>query len=80
MRAEVAGGPNTVANDDALDLGATVLPISSKAYWQQALTVVLVLVVLRQIRRARACRLTRPIGWRSARLGQHRPELLDHPL
>ena len=37
------------ANDDALDLGATVLPVIAKAYWKQALGVVLALLVLRRL-------------------------------
>ncbi|MEO5654180.1 MAG: SRPBCC family protein [Marmoricola sp.] len=40
----VAGG-----NNDALDLGATVLPVLAKAYWKHALGVVVVLVVLRRL-------------------------------
>ena len=39
------------ANDDALDLGATVLPVLAKAYWKQALGVLLVLLVLRRLLR-----------------------------
>ena len=40
--------------DDALDLGATVLPVLAKAYWKQALAVVLALLVLRRlVRRSR---------------------------
>ena len=31
-------------SDDALDLGATVLPVLAKAYWKQALGVLLVLL------------------------------------
>jgi carbon monoxide dehydrogenase subunit G len=38
---------NPPGNDDALDLGATVLPVIAKAYWKQALGVVLLLLVLR---------------------------------
>ena len=37
--------------DDALDLGATVLPVLLKSYWRQALGVVLVLLVLRRLLR-----------------------------
>jgi len=41
-------------NNEALDLGATVLPVLAKAYWKQALGVLLVLVVLaRLLRRLR---------------------------
>ena len=38
-------------NDEALDLGATVLPVLAKAYWKQALGVLLVLIVLRRLLR-----------------------------
>ena len=41
----------TAGNDDALDLGATVLPVLAKAYWKQALGVLLVLLVLRRLLR-----------------------------
>ncbi len=37
------------SNDEALDLGATVLPVIAKAYWKQALGVVLALLVLRRL-------------------------------
>lgn len=36
-------------DDDALDLGATVLPVLAKMYWKQALGVLLVLVVLKRL-------------------------------
>ena len=36
-------------SEDALDLGATVLPVLAKAYWKQALGVLLVLWVLRSL-------------------------------
>ena len=36
-------------DDNALDLGATVLPVLAKTYWKQALAVVLVLLVLRKL-------------------------------
>ena len=36
-------------SDDALDLGATVLPVLARAYWKQALGVLLVLWVLRSL-------------------------------
>ena len=36
-------------SDDALDLGATVLPVLAKAYWKQAVGVLLVLWVLRSL-------------------------------
>jgi uncharacterized protein len=39
--------------DDALDLGATVLPVLAKTYWRQALGLLLVLLVLRRILRRR---------------------------
>ena len=41
------------AGEDALDLGATVLPVLAKAYWKQALGLVLVLLVLRRLLRRR---------------------------
>jgi len=43
-RAEAGGEP-----DDALDLGATVLPILLKTYWKQLAGAVLVLLVLRRL-------------------------------
>ena len=47
---------NAPGNDDALDLGATVLPVLAKAYWKQALGAVVVLLLLRAlIRRRRSC-------------------------
>ncbi len=46
--------PVTGGGDDALDLGATVLPVLARAYWKQALGVVLVLVVLRALRGRRS--------------------------
>ena len=46
-------GPDTHGDgsesDEALDLGATVLPVLAKAYWKQALGVLLVLWVLRSL-------------------------------
>ena len=47
------GGPGGAppSTEDALDLGATVLPVLAKAYWKQALGVVLVLLVLRRLLR-----------------------------
>ena len=42
--AEAGGEP-----DDALDLGATVLPILVKTYWKQALGAVLILLVVRRL-------------------------------
>jgi uncharacterized protein len=42
------------AQDDALDLGATVLPVLAKTYWKPALAVVVVLLILRRVvRRSR---------------------------
>ena len=37
--------------DDALDLGATVLPVLVKSYWRQALALIVVLIVLRRLLR-----------------------------
>jgi carbon monoxide dehydrogenase subunit G len=51
MRDVTSRETNRPGNDDALDLGATVLPVIAKAYWKQALAVVLVLVVLRRLLR-----------------------------
>jgi len=42
---------NKPGNDEALDLGATVLPVLAKAYWKQALGVVVALIVLRRLLR-----------------------------
>ena len=39
------------ASDDALDLGATVLPVLAKSYWRQALAGLLVILVLRRLLR-----------------------------
>jgi len=44
---------NPPGNDEALDLGATVLPVIAKAYWKQAVGVLLVLVLLRRLVRHR---------------------------
>jgi uncharacterized protein len=41
--------PAAPADDDALDLGATVLPVLLKSYWKQALGLVVVLLVLRRL-------------------------------
>jgi uncharacterized protein len=41
-------GPAPAA-DDALDLGATVLPVLAKAYWKQALGVLVLLLVVRRL-------------------------------
>ena len=43
--------PPPAAQDDAIDLGATVLPVLAKTYWKQALGVVLALLVLRRLLR-----------------------------
>jgi carbon monoxide dehydrogenase subunit G len=43
--------PTGPQNDDAIDLGATVLPVLLKSYWRQALGVILVLLVLRRLLR-----------------------------
>ncbi|MET0998388.1 MAG: SRPBCC family protein [Marmoricola sp.] len=40
---------NKPGNDEALDLGATVLPVLAKAYWKQALGVLVALLVLRRL-------------------------------
>jgi len=50
MRAEKGPDVNPPGND-ALDLGATVLPVIAKAYWKQALGALLVLLVLRRLLR-----------------------------
>jgi carbon monoxide dehydrogenase subunit G len=39
------------SEDDALDLGATVLPILVKSYWKQGLAVLLLLLVIRRLLR-----------------------------
>jgi len=46
-----AAAPPPPAPGDALDLGATVLPVLLKSYWRQALGVVVVLLVLRRLLR-----------------------------
>jgi carbon monoxide dehydrogenase subunit G len=48
MRGLGAGGPSQ-GSDEALDLGATVLPVLARAYWKQALGLLIVLVVLRRL-------------------------------
>ena len=50
-----AAAPRLAAakQDDALDLGATVLPILAKTYWKQAVGLVLVLLLLRRLLRRR---------------------------
>jgi uncharacterized protein len=50
-QAFVPAAPPPPKDDDALDLGATVLPVLARTYWKQALGAVLVLVVLRRLLR-----------------------------
>jgi carbon monoxide dehydrogenase subunit G len=50
-RPSAAARPSAAKQDDALDLGATVLPILAKTYWKQALGLVLVLLLLRRLLR-----------------------------
>ena len=45
-RATPAPAPPARQQDDALDLGATVLPILAKTYWKQALAVVVVIALV----------------------------------
>lgn len=52
-RAAPATPPPPVGGEDVLDLGATVLPVLAKAYWKQAVGLVLVLLVLRRLLRRR---------------------------
>lgn len=49
-RVSRAPGPQS---DDAIDLGATVLPVLLKSYWKQALGLIVVLLVLRRLMRRR---------------------------
>ena len=44
-----AGARRAASSDDALDLGATVLPVLLKSYWKQAAGVLLVLLVLKKL-------------------------------
>ena len=53
LRAAPATPPSPAGGEDALDLGATVLPVYLKTYWKQALGLVLVLLVLRRLLRRR---------------------------
>ena len=46
-RPQSVGAPG--GDDNALDLGATVLPVLLKSYWKQALGVVVILLVLRRL-------------------------------
>jgi len=43
------GARRAASSDDALDLGATVLPVLLKSYWKQAAGVILVLLVLKKL-------------------------------
>jgi carbon monoxide dehydrogenase subunit G len=52
-RAVPATPPPPAGGEEVLDLGATVLPVLAKAYWKQALGLVLVLLVLRRLLRRR---------------------------
>jgi uncharacterized protein len=52
-RAVPAAPPPPARGEDALDLGATVLPVLAKTYWKQALGLLLVLLVLRRLLRRR---------------------------
>jgi carbon monoxide dehydrogenase subunit G len=52
-RAVPSPPPAPPGGEDALDLGATVLPVLVKAYWKQALGLLLVLLVLRRLLRRR---------------------------
>ena len=45
----LAEPPRPAAQDDSLDLGATVLPVLVKTYWKQAAGVLLALLVLRWV-------------------------------
>jgi carbon monoxide dehydrogenase subunit G len=46
-------GAEAPSGGEALDLGATVLPVLARTYWKQALGIVLVLIVLRRLLRSR---------------------------
>jgi carbon monoxide dehydrogenase subunit G len=48
-----SSGPSARGSDDALDLGATVLPVLARTYWRQALAAVVGLLLLRRILRRR---------------------------
>jgi carbon monoxide dehydrogenase subunit G len=52
LKAASWGGPAS-GGEDALDLGATVLPVLAKTYWKQAVGLVLVLLLLRRLLRRR---------------------------
>ena len=54
LEQKVGGGPEAAAapqEDDALDLGATGLPILVKSYWKQGLAALLILLVIRRLLR-----------------------------
>jgi carbon monoxide dehydrogenase subunit G len=59
------GAHRAPESDEALDLGATVIPILLKSYWRQIAAGVLVLLVLRGLRRRRKRRRAR----RTAQVG-----------
>ena len=46
MPAPAPTGGARKKNDDALDLGAAVLPILFKTYWKQALAALIVIIVV----------------------------------
>ncbi|RYP83536.1 carbon monoxide dehydrogenase [Nocardioides guangzhouensis] len=48
-----APGPAPASGEDALDLGATVLPVVLKSYWRQIVAGLVVLLVLRKVRKRR---------------------------
>jgi hypothetical protein len=43
------GSASPSRDNEALDLGATVLPVLARTYWKQALGLIVVLVVLRRL-------------------------------
>lgn len=49
----LAAAPPPAAQDDALDLGAAVLPVLLKSYWKQGVGALVVLLVLRAVLRRR---------------------------
>ena len=49
VRPTAAAGGNAAGGDDALDLGATVLPVLAKLYWKQGLGALLVLWILARL-------------------------------
>jgi carbon monoxide dehydrogenase subunit G len=48
-----AAGPAPASGEDALDLGATVLPVVLKSYWKQIVAGLVTLLVLRKLRKRR---------------------------